>query len=202
MTTENDMRLEIMTRIVEYTELQGQARLDTRLILERMQQQQDIVPIILDLLKSDELGYSNRTAAAELLADWREERVLPILQELIDSGIEPLQEVALSAFYRFSEPVGIDILIKLLNNNDRNLVERACDYLGTSRLKKVVIPLIRILNHHDPRLRYRAILALGHHGSSEAYTALETRFEHEEDPELKAKIYKVLNQINIEEDTS
>jgi HEAT repeat protein len=188
----DDLNLEVMTRVVELVELRGQARHDSRSALDRLQHEQDIVPVLLELVQGDDLGYSHRAAAAALLADWRDHRVLPVLQELADSGIEALQEIALSTLFRFGDPDGTDRIMALLDHEDRNLAGRACDYLGASRPARVVAPLAQIIDGDDPVLRHRAVEALVHHGSSEAHATLKAHMVDEDDPELRAVIRQAL----------
>jgi len=195
MPTANDIHLQVMARIVELVELQGQARTESRSALERMQSKDDIVPVLLALVQGNALGYAHRAAAAQLLADWRDKRVLPVLQELVESGVEALQEAALSALYRFGDPTGIDRIIGLLDHRNRSLAGRACDYLGASRLTKVVAPLARVIDDEDPALRYRAVDALANHGSNEARAILEARAQSGDDAELGKKIREALTRI-------
>lgn len=173
MTASDNLRVKIMARIVELVEFSGSARQDSLEKLKAYNQKQDIVPIILDLILGDDLGYSHRTAAAMLLAEWQEQRVLPVLEQLLGSNFFALQEAALSALYRFGDPLGIEPIIAVLDHPDHQLAGLACDYLGASSSVKVVAPLTRLLNQADDYLKQRAIQALKAHGSEEAQKALE-----------------------------
>jgi len=73
-------------------------------------------------------------------------------------------------------------------------VDQICDYLGASRLVRVIAPLVSVIDSDEAALRCRAIEALAYHGSDEALAALEARANRENDPELVVKIREVLAQ--------
>jgi len=191
-----EIRLKVTTLIVELTEMRGPARQERREALAALHRRHDIVPLLIELVRDDTLGYDHRGATAQLLADWRAEKLLPVLDELLQSGVGALQETALAALFRFGDPAGIDGLIALLDHPDQDTAWRACDYLGESRSPRGIAPLVCAIGGAHPMLRRRAVDALARYGTEEAYAALESCSRSVLDPELAARIHQALTRAD------
>ncbi len=121
--------------------------------------------------------------ALDQLGDLGDARAIPPLLQILKNTTE--EEIIESILWTLSRIAPPEILVKLLNSNEKIIIE-VLDALGRCPAPEAVDPIIPFLTHKNNEIRAMATWALGKIHANKTYNLLINLLKTDQDPSVRA----------------
>src|SRR5262245_2060340 len=124
-----------------------------------------------------------------LLRHFAKEETLPAILKALHRALSPYDPIvlpgAMQALAALRAPEATNALIALLQESNADIVKQAAALLGQTGDLNVVKPLLQLLGHRNPSIRYSAVRGLTQLDDPSVRAALKRHLESETDAEVR-----------------
>lgn len=151
--------------------------------------------VLINALDDESLGSICHWRILLLLRHFPEEKklvsvILKALRRALQSNDPIVLPGAMEALAVFRTPEAMDVLVGLLQENDLDVVKHAAVLLGQTDDTSAIEPLLHMMHHDNPSIRYSAASALIQLGGPSVHAVLRQHLQKEVDPEVRELITK------------